>query len=145
MTNQIPELEIIIADDDNSKLIRDVLTENYEEYKEVPITIFENGEGLYNHLLERCEDGNRDGNNIVLLLDENMPGMNGSSILKKIKEKNIGKNMVVGYISSHHPQTWEGKKLEKPFEIGGVYNFLNRLIGLIKSEKQELSNPYQLQ
>ena len=144
MTNKIPKLEIIIADDDNSELIREVLIENYEKYKEIPITIFENGKELYNYLLKRCEDGNRDGNNIVLLLDEKMPGMCGSSVLDEIKKENIGKNMVVGYISSYHLQTWGGEILEKPFGIGDVYNFLNRLIDLIKSGKQELSNPYQL-
>jgi CheY-like chemotaxis protein len=80
------QVKILIAEDDDghAELIREALEESGVHN---PMVRFQNGEDVWNYLSnEVLKDINNQDHAFLLLLDINMPRMDGVEVLKRVKE-----------------------------------------------------------
>jgi CheY-like chemotaxis protein len=84
--------EIYFVDDnaDQRLLVRNVFKNYLPEYK---IRLFDSGQALYLHLLFISSDGYKGPLPGLLLLDLNMPGIDGYNLVKLIRKRLNSKNI----------------------------------------------------
>lgn len=136
--------EILIIDDDRIVVkMNSLLVNESEFYSNFKLSSFENGREALNYLL----DNNEENKNFVLLLDINMPVMNGWELLEEVSQEGFVCNIkVVLVISSISFRDIEKAKTfsnviafaSKPLSeivLPKVYNFMRGIHDPIKADE----------
>lgn len=108
------QVKILIAEDDDghAELIREALEESGVS---CPIVRFSNGEEVWSFLSEKgIKELENDEMAYLLLLDINMPRMNGTEVLRKIKQHEQLKNIPVIMLTT----TDDPREVEQCYELG---------------------------
>lgn len=109
MTTKYKELNILIAEDDDGHA--DLIIEGLRDVGVCnEITRFSNGLDVWNHLSNQLLTDN----NYLLLLDINMPKMDGIEVLKKIKASHLLKTIPVIMLTT----TDDPKEVEACYQYG---------------------------
>lgn len=121
--NKYKELVILIAEDDNghAELIREGLEESG-----ICNTIlrFENGEQVWQFFSENKSGANK---NYLLLLDINMPKMNGLEVLSRMKNDDLFKEIPIVMLTT----TDDPKEVEECYKIGCNF-YITKPVDFIK-------------
>jgi CheY-like chemotaxis protein len=108
------EIIILIAEDDDghAELIVEGLRETGLKNE---IIRFENGQEIWEYLLDALKDGMPvDGIEYLVLLDINMPRMDGTEVLRRIKNHENMKNIPVIMLTT----TDDPREIEKCYQLG---------------------------
>ncbi len=108
------EVKVLIAEDDDghAELIKEALEESGVKN---PIIRFSNGEEVWNFLSEKgSEELENDDIAYLLLLDINMPRMNGTEVLRNIKQDAKLKSIPVIMLTT----TDDPREVEQCYELG---------------------------
>lgn len=110
----IKQVKILIAEDDDghAELIREALEESGVHN---PMIRFRNGEDAWNYLSnEALKDINNQDHAFLLLLDINMPRMDGVEVLKRVKENPQLRSIPVIMLTT----TDDPREVEQCYKIG---------------------------
>jgi CheY-like chemotaxis protein len=89
------KLNVLITDDDNSVLFLHEIIVKETNFSKNPVTLI-NGEKTLEYLLENAENGEA----FLILLDLNMPVMNGWELLEALNEHNFSIPIYVVIVTS---------------------------------------------
>ncbi|HET8885036.1 MAG TPA: response regulator [Salinimicrobium sp.] len=119
-------MEILIVDDDNivCMLHRNQLLRSQVPYKLVTCS---NGKQAFEYIRSKKEEVN----SFLVLLDINMPVMNGWEFLEKFKEKSLDTDIYVVLVSS---STYRDDK-QKAFRSDKVIDYVTKPLGVSDVEK----------
>jgi len=113
-TEKQKEITIVIAEDDDghAELIREALCESGINN---PIIRFSNGQETWDYFNKKTKNGSfQPVEAFLLLLDINMPMMDGIEVLKRIKADNILKGIPVIMLTT----TDDPREIEQCYKIG---------------------------
>lgn len=104
---------ILIAEDDDghAELIREGLEDSGVRNK---IIRFTNGEEVWNYLSDISGSGRRDNKNYLLLLDINMPRMDGVEVLRRLKSDDGLRDIPVMMLTT----TDDPREVEACYKLG---------------------------
>ena len=103
---------ILYVDDDLDDLL--LFKMSFEDYKHIGITHFFSGKGVIDYLLEAHGNNNLP---CLIVLDVNLPGVNGRELLQSIRENELLKHLpvVLFSTSSSHPDREFAMKWHAPY------------------------------
>ncbi len=113
-TEKQKEITVVIAEDDDghAELIREAL---FESGINNPIIRFSNGQETWDYFNEKTKHGNLQAvEAFLLLLDINMPMMDGIEVLKRIKANSMLKGIPVIMLTT----TDDPREIEQCYKIG---------------------------
>ncbi|MDD2284020.1 MAG: response regulator [Paludibacter sp.] len=108
------EIVILIAEDDDghAELIVEGLRDTGLKNK---IIRFDNGQDIWDYLVEACKEGIPVNNKeFIVMLDINMPRVDGTEVLRRIKNQKCMKNIPVIMLTT----TDDPREIEKCYQFG---------------------------